>query len=122
MIEWLAVGIIAFLMFYLSSILTEQHVLLKLLTIVFGLLFIILLSKSALENKNFCDVVVQNQTVQGNTTTFNYQHYCNENVKTTSNTSFKLTLSYLALFFIYVFIYFNKEIFSWISSKLGGRL
>lgn len=122
MIVWLTLGILAFLMFYLSGLLSPEHTLLKILTIIFGLLFIIILSKAAFENQDYCEVVVHNQTTTYNTTDFNYEYFCSDNPKTTFTTSFKLTLSYFFVFLLYVFIYFNKEIFEWIEKKIGRAL
>lgn len=117
----IGLGVVAFIMFYFSSTLEKEHVFLKLLTIFFGIFFILLIPKVAIDNHDYCEVVKINETVSGNLTTNGYDRLCYDNTSTTDNRFFWLAGSYFAIFVIYCFLYFGNDVLTQIAKFFGKK-
>ena len=109
----IGIGIASFLLLYFAFNLDKEHYLLKLLAAFFFLSILILIPKSLIDDKNFCEIVVSNTTYFNttNSTTYEYERFCETNPKTTTRIFYNSLLWFYRIFMIYVFIYFTYVVF-----------
>lgn len=113
----IGIGICAFLLLYFAFQWDKkEHYLLQLLTAFFFIFILLLIPKAAIDEKDTCQIVVANETIMGNTTSYDYTNYCIENVRTTSATFYKAIMWFIRVFLVYLFMYFNYV--AWLKSKL----
>lgn len=117
-----ACAVTAAIFFYFASTLDEKHFFLKLLTVFFGIFGLMFVAKTAVDNNSNCDIVVRNQTIVGNFTSFEYTRYCETDLHTTDSKLFWLVGGYFSIFVIYCFIYFSKDIFDALVGAFGKKL
>jgi multisubunit Na+/H+ antiporter MnhB subunit len=99
----IATGVIAFLLFYLAFKLEEKHQAIKVLALFFGLYFMLLLAKSALDTRDQCEIVLMNQTVDGNTTLNQYDKVCFTSTNAIFTTLYTTFLWFFRIVYVYMF-------------------
>lgn len=113
-----AIGIVSFLFLYFSTIIEKDHVFLKLTTIFFFIGCLLLIGKATIDEKNYCDVVVSNSTINAqNITSYKYTYFCQDNNFNTSGFFYNGIVWYIRLFFTYLILYFI-----YLTFKKGGYL
>lgn len=107
------VGIVSFLLAYFTIHLDKEHFLLKLLTAFFFLTLLVLIPKGLIDENDYCDVVVSNTTYYNatNTTTYEYERFCDTNTKKTASIFHAAVVWFNRLFATYVFLYLIYVIF-----------
>ena len=95
---------LAFLLFYISNNLSEKHYLLKLICLVFILIYIILLSKTTLDYQDNCAILLSNTTNITNTTLYSYDYICFPNSNTTSTIFYKSIIWFVRIISAYIII------------------
>lgn len=98
-----AIGVLAFLFLYFAFNLDQEHFLLKFMLIFFFAFTIILLPNAVINNS--CVIDVQNTTVSGSTTVYNYESYCDNTTTQTENTFLKIPLWFFRILVTYFSIY-----------------
>jgi len=115
----LLVGIlgVAFLLVYFAFKWdTEEHYLFQLLISFFFFSLLLLVPKAIVDNPNNCELVVNNQTVVNNVTSFTYRNECVTTTNMTHTIFYKTVLWLYRLFALYIFLYFNYVL--WLKNKL----
>lgn len=119
---------VALILVYLAIKLTERDssgigdyaILILLIGFLLGIL--LLLSKTAVDYEDNCGWLVNNSTVTGNTTSYNYAYTCSENTNNTATTFYNLTLWIVRLVTAYVIIGFFFQLFNYFGWwKKGGK-
>lgn len=100
----IGLGIIAFLFLYITFNLEDKHQVVKGLALFFALFSMLLVAKSMIDNTRECDLFEINNTVTGNTTTYNYDTRCYDNTDATGtpNITFNMILGFISFVFIYL--------------------
>lgn len=101
----LGVGVVSFLLLYISFNLDDEHVFLRVLFVLMTVFLLALVPKATLDNKAQCQMRTINETVQGNVTTLQYGEICNTTVPTTTNIFWNGYLWFIILLSGYVFLY-----------------
>ncbi len=107
----LGLGISGFLMLYLAFKLEKEHGFLKLILIFFFFFMLLLIPKVAVDDKNYCDFVVQNITTSAPVDHYEYAWVCATNPNTTPTTFYQVITWLQRLFGLYVFIYLSYAMF-----------
>lgn len=117
----IGIGILAFLFLYFAFQLNEQHFLLKLLLIFFFCFSIILIPKSIINDT--CTIEVQNATVTGSRTDYEYNTFCDSTVTGSERSFLKIPLWFFRIFVIYfsvyIFYHWTKKSEAW--AKIWGK-
>jgi uncharacterized protein with PQ loop repeat len=110
----LNIGIVAFLLLsfiYFTSLINiggenkNEHVFLRLFLVFVFMSLLLLIANGTRSNKNYCDFVVNNQTVANATTSYTYRYECIENTANTANTFYWAILWLNRIFWGYIFVY-----------------
>jgi len=113
--ELLFFGILAvsFLVIYIISRINIDNEHLKGLNIglqLFGLgmvvILMILLPKVVMDDKDFCAILVENATVSGDSTSYDYVRSCFDNPNTTSTTFYKAVFWFFRVLIMFLGLYF----------------
>lgn len=121
----IGIGVFAFLLVYMIfKFNSKTHVILQLAVSMFIVVLLLLIPKVLIEDQN-CDIVIQNETVSGNTTSYNYQEYCTTNENTSAKILYKSIMWFVRFFVTYLFMYmiwafFLKDKFylwGWLNKK-----
>lgn len=96
----------------------KEHWLLQLFTCIFVVFLLTLVPKAGLDNKDTCEIVLANETVNGNFTSYDYMNHCESNAYTTHTTFFKSISFFTKVFIAYLFVYFNYVL--WIKKRLDN--
>jgi hypothetical protein len=100
----IGISLMSFLFLYFCFQINEEHFLLKLLSIFFFLLTIILIPRAAIQDVCFNELT--NQTVIDNTTFFEYDYNCYSPNPSNINVSFtRIPIWFFRLFVTYFAIY-----------------
>lgn len=84
----------------------KEHFLLQLLASFFFVSLLLLIPKAALDNQNNCNIVIANETISFNTTSYDYKYFCEENISNTETTFFKIIVYFQRIFYGYIILYF----------------
>ena len=113
----IALGIVAFLiLFFVFQWDRREHFLLQLIGSFFFIYLILLIPKVMIDNQDTCEIVMANETLTGNITTYEYQNFCITNTENTPTLFYKIILWFIRLFISYLVLYFNYTL--WLKSKL----
>ena len=123
-------GVLSFLCFYVAFNINRQsegretqftQQFLQLLMIVFGLLFLLVVTKANLDLTNYCPVVANESLTMGNTTSFTYDRVCFDNPNNTNEqlyvTSYWLVGGGLLLLVFHIV----WSLFKWGQAKMLDR-
>lgn len=111
----LGIGITAFLVLYFVFLWNEkEHIFLRILGAFFFVGFLVLMSKSQLDFKQPCEFVVNQTTVTGNVTTYDYDYLCATEENSTAKRFHNLVMRFVYVFGFYVFMYF---IYAWLLKR-----
>lgn len=113
------IGIISFLTIYFAFNLDKEHFLLRLACIFFFFGFLLLMGKAGLDANTNCEVVVANQTITGNITSFDYNYTCFPNTTKTALFNYELLVWFLRIFVTYIFIYVLYAAFKFIRQAVS---
>jgi len=112
-----AIGICAALLIgFMALFDKKEHVIWMLLCSFFVLYLMLLIPKAIIDNPDTCEIVKMNETVVGNTTTYQYDQVCETYTRKTHTIFYQIMLWLIRLFVTYIFIYFNYVV--WIKSRL----
>jgi len=127
----IGIGICAFLLLFFAFKWDKQeHVILHLLTSFFFLILLFLIPTVIISDPADCEIVVMNETILGNVTTFSYGSYCATVTSNTHTIFYKVILWFLKLFCTYIFVYLcwhffiKKKLLDWkfLKKKPGKRI
>lgn len=108
------VGLCLVLLYIANTINAEEHALLKIFFIIIIVILCVLIGKSALDSENKCVQVVANETLVGNTTSYEYSTFCyTQTTTSTANIFYKGILFIVGIFLAYVVFYFAYVVFKW---------
>lgn len=113
-------GILAFLFLYFAFKLDKKHFILQITLLLFSVILMLLVAKGAMDGKVQCDNMLMNQTVTGNTTTYQYDKVCYTEIANTGLYSFRTMGIFATLFYLYVLFYIVLEVYD-IRKIMGGR-
>lgn len=85
----------------------EDHIFLHVLGSFFFIFMLLLVPKAALDHQNDCEIVVANETVVGNTTTYGHAEFCVTNPNKTETIFYKLYMGFVYVFVAYMFVYLS---------------
>lgn len=121
-------GLVAFLFLYMLFKLGERgqetgdkHFLLQLLLLFFVASLIVIIGKTALDDKDFCAWNVENATNTGSTTQYDYGYHCETNTNSTVRTFYNITLGFFTVLSLYIFGYFVYEVLKYLGWVVGGN-
>lgn len=103
----IGLGIIAFLFLYFIFNLDEKHFLLKLLMSFFFIGILLLIPKVLIDHQDNCNVVIANETVTGNVTSYEYKEHCETDTYNTPTILYKTIMGFIRIYILYIFLYFN---------------
>lgn len=116
----IGVSFILIALFYVLGQDEETHYALKVILLAFILGIIVLLGKVSIDEQNYCDLVVSNSTVSGNTTSYSYDRVCEVNANSTASAFYNITLWVMRLVTLYLIISFSFQIFNYFNWKKKG--
>lgn len=103
----IAGGIFSFLLLMLAQTIEKEHKLLKIVIYGFAVICLVLVAKGSVEDANPCDLIVTNQTVSGNVTTFEYGTHCYAATNNSNSTTlYRLSLGFLSIFMLYIMVFY----------------
>lgn len=111
----------AFILLGVARLLDDKHNLLKLLLICVVVISSLLVGAIAQDNDEYCELVVSNYTVNGNTTSNTYDYSCHDTGNTTGLTFYRLIIGFFVVFFLYVVYYYAYEVFNAFKKWYNNR-
>ena len=114
-------ALLLILFFKLNEAEDKKHFLLQLLLLGFVLGIIVLAGKTALDYKDDCSWLVNNDTVTGDTTSYNYTYQCHTNENNTASIFYNITVWVMRIVAIYILLYFVYEILVFFGLMGGGK-
>lgn len=109
----LGLGIMVLAFFYMAISLDEVHMPYKVISFFFGIFTLYILGSFLLNNQMDCSIVLRNETVAGNLTTYAYERECYPLPTSTGDITFRLLNWFMRISTAYVFlaitIYFFME-------------
>lgn len=102
------------LFLFMMSRLTEQHLVLQLLVMIFVLSAIMLIPKAAMDAQTVCEAVVNTSTTSGSTTAYTYQDFCYDRPEGTAESFLQLTQRMYYLVLAYAFVFFAVTAIAWL--------
>lgn len=113
----------AILCFFFWKLGSEEGQNYALQIIIFGFILwtIVLLGKVAVDNEDYCSWLVNNSTVSGSTTSYEYDYTCEENPNSTASSFFVACLWIARLTTIYLVLSFGFELISYFGRKKRGE-
>ena len=100
----IATGLIAVILLVIGFKLDNKHQVLKVFSLFFAVFIVLMLGKFASDSKEVCKLELQNTTMVGNNTFYNYETLCyNVTKSNTPNTVYISSLWYFRVVFVYVF-------------------
>jgi hypothetical protein len=64
-----------------------------------------LIPKALIDERDTCQIVVANETVAGNTTSYEHEYYCYDYTKNTDGIFYNGIMWYIRIFGVYIFMY-----------------
>ena len=117
----LAIAVVVFLLLYFANNLEEEHAPLRLLVFILAFSLLLFVPKVAVDNEDHCNLVVANQTVVGNITSFEYTYQCAQATNNTARLFLRGYTFWLVVFAMYLLITFSKEIIDFLKGVLSTK-
>jgi len=115
------VSVVSYLLVYISFKLDEEHTLLRILTLMFAVVMMVMIPAVTVNENRYCDILLLNETVNGNETTYNYNHTCFDSPYNTPQTFNKIMLGYLLVFILYITIYYAYTALRFANDAIGRK-
>lgn len=116
----LGIGIVCFLVLYLAFKLDDKHTPLKVLFLFFTIYLFLLIAKDVYDNKDFCEVIVQNKTVSGSVTSYEYNRVCFENEKNTPSVFYNMVNNILKISYVYLFLFTSYIVLIYVGKVVSN--
>ena len=100
-------GLVGLLILIFMHALDDKQIILKLLLSFFLFFIVILMAKGILDTNSDCSIIVANQLMAGNYTSFSYAQMCFPTGKNTPLIFYKASIWMMILYFMYIFVYIN---------------
>ena len=118
----IGVAVICFLILYVMFNLRTKdqafNVMFQVIGLAFFLGLIILIPKVAVDDEQFCNVVVENATVSGGQTSYDYTRLCFDNPNDTSTTFFVAITWFVRIVSALFALYFGYHVLKWLIEKV----
>lgn len=118
------VGITIIFFFYLSREFREQDPILQVLglcSLLFGVLLILVIPNVLFVQNNICEVVVTNSTLAGNSSLYQYTHYCYEDANRLPPAYYTVVLWFFRIFVIILMLRLAWSVIQMLLSMGGKR-
>ncbi len=100
------IGTLLFLVLYTAFSLEQKHFLLKVLLVAVVFFSMVLIPKAALDNQNYCDIVVSGANISiVNYTSYTYKRECFDNNNNTTNILFNGATWFARFVAVYLIVY-----------------
>lgn len=117
------IAVLLFLVLYTAFSLEQKHFLLKVLLVAVAFFSMVLIPKAALDNQDYCEVVVSGANITtANYTAYDYERQCFDNDNTTTLTFFRGALWFGRFILAYLFIYVIYEFWGERIGKKFNRM
>lgn len=108
----LGIGLVCFLILYLSNSLNNDHEHLKRYIALVFIFTLLLIPKAMMDDRDYCEVIIANETLTGNVTSYQYSRQCFTNDNTTATSLYKI-VNYM----IYGVLVYAIMAFFWFAVK-----
>jgi len=117
-----------FLLYFIIHFQTKDSIVNAFIQIIglgFIFVFLIILSVSVLDEQDYCSIVAENSTINGSTTTYDYNYFCYTNPNPTSTNFYQVVMWFIRIiagfFLVYIIYILGKALMANFPLLRGGK-